>query len=91
MTYPKFAVGEDVLICSEHYPRLNGCECLVTDSEWHDGQNRYGEPYAGWKYLVSPQPHESDYPYWQETALRKRPADLSFNELITSLKIKEPV
>ena len=87
MNYPKFAVGEDVVIFTPYYPELNGKAAIVVGVYWttdcfnpvtgKDVPDGYG-------YELSP--HYVDDDYWDELELRKRPSDMSFDQLMESLK-----
>jgi len=93
MSYPKFAVGEDVLIVSEDYPEVQGFETAVAGVTFNEApiNHETGEEMpAEYGYQVSPDPHGDKF-YWGESALRKRPSDFTFNELMDSLKTPVPV
>ena len=82
MNYPKFAIGEDVILMSKNFPQFNGFETTVIYSEYNER--------LGWGYNISPDPGpgETDdfYDRWAESSLRKRPSDMSFDQLMESLK-----
>lgn len=89
MTPAKFKVDEVVII---HTPRLqvHGTETVVVDAYWSDNTPSIttGEIMpAGWFYKTET---ESDVgsPIYMEMNLRKKhePSELSFKELMTSIK-----
>ena len=88
MNYPKFAIGEEVLVYSVNFPDLQGIEAIITAREyWEYAEDSvtgelYGEGYSYWlDFSESP----NNYP-WDESSLRKRPSDMSFDQLMESLK-----
>ena len=85
--YPKFAVGEDIVLQSKCFPEVNGFEATVSTREWDQFWGEYA-------YKICPDPLGEVQGYtdkWAEESLHKRPSDMSYKELITSLKSKEPV
>lgn len=86
MSYPKFAVGEDVLVYSKDQPNIRNIEVVVVDRVLKTaGVIGCAERLTGWFYMTEPQMLDGDG-RWFETALRKRPADQSFKELMESFK-----
>ena len=102
-SFPKFKVGEVVILQSTGYPELNG-EYTVTraiakgeifedartsiriSAEWQS---------SPWAYVLDMTHHkenENDF-YWAEVVLRKKhlPGELSFDTLMSSLKLGQPV
>jgi len=94
MSYPKFAVGEDVLIVSVRHPEINGSQATIGSRKYYatyissDGTD-LGSSYG---YVVIPDPTNNPKgSIWHESSLRKRPSDFTFNELMDSLKAPVPV
>ena len=88
MNYPKFAVGETVLLYSADYPDLQGVEAIITAREyWDIGRNAVTGVLAGkgYRYWLDFSENPHNYP-WNESSLRKRPSDMSFDQLMKSLK-----
>jgi len=80
MGYPKFAVGEDIILISREYPQYNGHEAVVSSRLSDGGRHGYSiEP------VVETRPG-----VWCESALRKRPSDFTFIELMDNLKQPVP-
>ena len=99
MKKPLFEVGEDVIIQSQDFPEASG-ECAVVEKIVGPGE-KYVDRLSGnvfrngsgkYAYLLSnkvPHPDGSgDEALWEESALRKKhkPSELSFKELVSSLK-----
>ena len=82
MNYPKFAVGEDVVVHCIMLPELNGSEVTIANKTYFYQDEELPE---GWYYGISPD-LTNDGCQWHESALRKRPSDMSFDELMESLK-----
>ena len=51
MNYPKFAVGEDVVLHCKMLPELNGSEIIILDKEYFYQNEETDE---GWYYGISP-------------------------------------
>jgi len=88
MSYPKFAVGEDVLVLSLDYPDVNLAEVTVVAKYFTTAVDSItGEHLEkAWRYKVEPEPRPDIVGVWKESSLRKRPSDFTFNELMDSLK-----
>ena len=84
---PYFNVGEEVILCSEAAPNLNG-EYVVLDfvHTFNAVCPVTKKFYAGFSYRLSVSVDGCFW--WNETALRKKhkPSDQSFKELIKSTR-----
>jgi len=90
MSYPKFAVGEDVLIYSKHNLQYDGFETKVISYEYKTWTNRSTrEDFTGYGYRISPDPSGMEGG-WFASSLRKRPSNFTFKELMESLKMPVP-
>ena len=86
MSYPKFAVDEDVLIYSKGLG-VSGAEGIVASRRCGMFESKSdGSAYYGWGYIVEP----FGLIMIKEELLRKRPADKSFKELMETLKTPVP-
>ena len=87
MSYPKFAVGEDVIVSNDDYLKEGDYEGVVTGRTHMTNRDvRSKKLHTGWFYVVEPDPTANIAEYWGEYSLRRRPADMGFKELIESLK-----
>ena len=83
MKKPLFSVGEEVILRSEAYPEYNG-DAVVLDIRFD-----YDDGLPGYLLTIPcPKDEEGDDLWWDEPALRKKykPSELSFQELVSSLK-----
>jgi len=96
MSYPRFSVGEDVLIYSADCPEFDGHKAVIVSAEFYEmaysplTDKDYGDM---WIYWITPCPRKLtpvEGEGWGEDELRKRPSDLSFDKLINSFKTKQP-
>lgn len=76
------------------HPDVQGVEATVTDRTY--SKSRYGadgkEYGEGWSYKTDQDhnfPNPGSLNWWFEASLRKRPSDMSFDDLMESFKIPE--
>lgn len=94
---PRFKIGEQVILCSNHLTKYNGgpytVEEIVSNLNYCKGSSGFAYVLDGAKYTEEEWPHPSKA--WAEPSLRKYypPSELSFQELMTTLKtpIKERI
>lgn len=89
MTPAKFGVGEVVIIHTPHLA-VHGTETVIVDAYWSDNTPSVTTGAImppGWFYKTETE-SDAGSPVYMEQSLRKKhkPSELSFSELMTSLK-----